>query len=193
MKNYVFASMMVCDEPTVLKNRYMLSAYPGVWQPALSIDEELRTHFTDEIGNDDPHDFGAVQPKAPSAFYHVEKSCLHSCLRFVRKSQLSLTDTVPPTWLREAEEYGFVFAGWDVCCGNGWMSASCENAFPIDPFTGNIIDGKNNIVNAFGLIENIEDCMDFCQINNSSASESGPWYSVGVYITVKFMERLRAD
>ena len=182
--------MMICDAPRRVSERIIISAYDAVWEPAREISPSLKCMFTDDLGNEEIRYLGWLQPKYSNAFDRVDDELLFSCIRMVRKSDIGKTDVVPNTRIHQENAADFVRVGWDICNGNGWVSASLDGDFPINPISGEVRGEGIEMLNGYSLFERLEDCDRFCDLNNEPPHESPPWYVVGVYLTSRSLGRL---
>lgn len=190
MIEFTFASMMICNEPKSSHGCYMISAYQGVWDSVRSVPSNVADLLLDELGNELPKSFDALQPKHKDIFYILDEISLFACVRSVHQRFLEHLDVIPSENVYNDISGDLYLAGFDVCCGNGWMSASLEGEFPNRWNNETIASKDNSPTNKFGLISDYEECLSYCQINNDLFPDSYPWYAVGVYITNKSLSRL---
>jgi hypothetical protein len=133
---------------------------------------------------------GFLQVTDEGALNILDELGLFACFRAVEVFRLPKIHAVPPSLLYTGLRANLMLVGWDVCSGNGWLSASSHGIFPINPFTGEVIDVDAKI-NCFGLFDDADDAERCCAANNLGLSSHAPWYPVGVLLTAKSYERLR--
>ena len=182
MENILLASMMVCNKPVYLNGRYIISAYDGVWDAVEELPDDIKSYFTSDIGDKVTGYGGFLQVINPQVLDILNERGLFTCFRGVEEKYLEFTNTVPPEKLYDRLFSQLRFVGWDICIGNGWRSASTDGYFPIDPFTGVAKDKNINQINRYGLFENLENCLNYCKLNNEKVPMDSPWYPVAVYL-----------
>jgi hypothetical protein len=193
MTDFHLASMMICEMPRLVNNRWMVSACESVWEPLQFVPSMVGSSFTDEVDNIMPTYGGAVQLSDPSALDILDDAGLFACFRGVEQHLLSHVQTVPPSDLYRAISGQLRLVGWDVCTGNGWRSASCSGFFPIHPFTGEVLSADFRQINAYALFGELEACRACCAANDALASDDAPWFPVAVYLTRRALARLSSS
>lgn len=183
MENLEIASLMICSAPRRLGKRQMLSAFDGVWEPLSRVDCDLAPYLTDEVGNCPPSYAGSLQMTSSALLDVVKGTERYLCFRGVQRDVLEFLDVVPNTLSYHSIEDEFVLVGWDVCSGNGFLSASCHGIYPIDPFTGSDLDESVQRLNNVGLFKTLKQCVGYCAVNDKELPEHSPWFPVGVLIT----------
>lgn len=182
MNQYQIASMMLCDFPKYLNDRYIISAYDGVWEPISNLPKDLEIYFTDELGNLRFDNCGALQLINELGLKELNSRNIFSCFRAVDLAFIDHVQVWYPKKIYEKLENDIVHVGWDICTGNGWRTASCDGYFPIDPFSGKDLDENSKVINKFGLFGDFDNVKKYCEINNSKIPKYYPWYPVSVYI-----------
>lgn len=182
MNNVEIASLMICGLPKCLDGRLILSCYHGVWEAVTCLPKEIKPYFTNDVGEADVTYGGLLQLVDIKVFDLLEKFDLYACFRGIEKQYINHVNVAPPTRLYQNLISKLDFMGWDIAMGNGWCTASVEGFFPINPFTGEILDENISLLNRFGLFETWEHCMNYCQINNQRLPNESPWYPVAVYL-----------
>ncbi|NVN90287.1 MAG: hypothetical protein HXX11_06745 [Desulfuromonadales bacterium] len=186
----LIASMMVCGTPNLLKNRLILSCSDSVWSPIQTLPVELKRYFTDELGNSAVNYGGFVQMVDVHALGLLAEHGLFACFRCITENYLEQVQVYPPKAVYQKLIDDLIPMGWDISTGNGWLSASCHGCFPIDPYTGDEIDQHADKINKFGLFFTLDDCLTYCQTNNSLIPEHAPWFPVGIYVDKSSYARL---
>jgi hypothetical protein len=183
------ASMMLCREPRVVGGYVMLSCSDSVWEPIRYVPEEIRPYFTDELGNKSIEYGGFLYTNDSHALTLLDKNQLYACFRGVSKNYLDVVDC--PLAIPLADfSIKLKLVGWDIANGNGWVSASCDGVYPIDPFDGSQLDGNANQINGHGLFDNLKDCLSYCAVNDESFPARAPWYPVAIYLDLMSFDRL---
>lgn len=190
MKNNILASVMICELPKYFNGRLILSGYHGVWEAVKEIPAEIRPYLTDDVGNKEVSYGGLLQIIDTKALMHLDEWGLFACFRGVHEEFFELVQTSPPYEVYANLINDLKLVGWDISTSNGWCSASCEGIFPINPFTGEAVDQNLSEINQYGLFESLEDCLNYCRINNEKISENAPWYPVAVYLDMSSYIRL---
>jgi hypothetical protein len=192
VENIALASLMLCKPPMIRGGRLMLSACDAIWETVNieDIPDDQVRKFTDEIGNPEKAYAGNLQIVEPTALEELDKGDIYPCFRGVLLSDLKKTGTVPNSRLYENIIRSLVLVGWDVCVGNGWISASYEGIYPINPFSGEFLDGNSDQINLYGLFDQLSDCTECCSKNNDNSHGNEEWYPVAIYLTVESIRRL---
>ncbi|MDX1915790.1 MAG: hypothetical protein SFU55_09425 [Methylophilus sp.] len=190
MNNIEIASLMVCGLPRHFGERLILSCYHGVWESVKYLPSEIKTYFTDDVGNEDVSYGGLLQITNTKAFELLNKLGLYTCFRGVAKEYINQVNVFPPKEFYQTLISELKFVGWDIATGNGWCTASAEGVFPINPFTGDILDDNISQLNEYGLFYSLNDCEKYCQVNNEKIPEDSPWYPVAVYVDSCSYQRL---
>lgn len=188
MDDTIVASLMVCVAPRKLGGRLVLSCYDGVWEAVEQLPEELRSRFTDDLGNTYPQYGGFLQLVDLTVLTELSKYGLYSCFRCVSPEWVKYTDSYPPHSIYASIKNTLCFVGWDVATGNGWRSASTDGCFPIDPFSGEI--DEQDKINQFGLIRDASDCIFYCKESDITVPDYAPWFPVAVYVDSESYQRL---
>lgn len=181
MANIEIASLMVCGLPKHFDGRLILSCYHGVWEAVPCLPREIQVYFTDDVGNENASYGGLLQIIEAKVFEILETYGMYTCFRAVAKEYMSHVNVDPPKKFYQSLISELKFMGWDIATGNGWCTASVEGIFPINPFTGDVLDGNISQLNEYGLFDCLENCSDYCQLNNEKIPENSPWYPVAVY------------
>jgi len=182
------ASMMICEQPRKRLGRLILSAYDGVWEAVRMLPEELRHYVTDDLGNVDVEYGGFLQVRDPAIFAQLEALNLFACFRLVDPALIDFLKVEPPVDIYREIQPQLKPVGWDIFCSDGWMSASTNGLFPIDPFTGAVDDLAT--INRFGLIESKEACAVLCKANDDAVPSWAPWKRVCVGLDASSYLRL---
>ena len=190
MTNIEIASLMICGLPRHFNGRLILSCYDGVWEAVPCLPSEIQAYFTDDVGNKNVSYGGFLQVTDVKVFELLEKFELYACFRGVAKEYINQISVVPPTELYQKLISELKFMGWDIAISNGWCTASVEGIFPINPFTGDVLDGNISQLNEYGLFDSLEHCSNYCQLNNQRVPEDSPWYPVAVYVDYNSHARL---
>lgn len=190
MSQYPIVSMMLCESPRFVAERFWLSASSSVWEPIAAAPESWRNLITDEIGNSNPDSYESLQLKDRSLLNLIDRAGVFACFRSVNMHNVIQIDVVPDEKVYHEIAGELCFIGWDICTGNGWLTASCHGIFPINPFTGSEIDSNASMINLFGLFEGISDCVEYCRLNNLGIPEHSPWFPVGVSVTKRGIRTL---
>lgn len=188
----VLASVMVCGLPKYFGGRLILSGYHGVWEATEKLPDDIKSYFTDDVGNKDVSYGGLLQMVHKKAFDKISNLELFVCFRGVHEEYLELVQTRPPKEFYESLKDELVLIGWDISTGNGWCSASSEGLYPLDPFTGEILDENIKQLNEYGLFGALENCLEYCRLNNEEIPDNSPWYPVAIYIDKESSKRLQA-
>lgn len=191
MDDFEIASMMVCGRPSYINGRHILSASDAVWEPVKSLPDDLRDLFTDDLGNRNVRYPGFLQILDLCVLDNLDDRDLFACFRAVQRKIVGHVSAFPPVDLYRPLMKRLKLAGWDVCTGNGWRSASCDGFFPIDPFDGHAVDDHAYEINEFGLFRELSHSLEYCSKNDEGGPEDSPWYPVGVYITARSYARLK--
>lgn len=172
-------SMMLCEQPVIVNNRAVISASDSVWNPIVVLPTGL-DGVTDDLGNNHPNYAGTIFFSNRNAIDQIQKRNIMLCMRCVRDQDIPLTDC--PLSLSIADFFPKPYLmGWDIVRGNGWVSASCDGYFPIDS-TGKPRQEENiKKLNRYSLFDNLEDCLEYCELNNKKIPEWAPWYPVAIY------------
>ena len=132
-KNIRIVSMMLCNIPKFVKGRIYLSASDCIWDPVEHVDKSIHTYFTDEyrspIGDENLDYGGFLQIIDTSTLKIIADRGLFACFRGIERNILDAIKFIPnypPNSIYEKISHHLVFMGWDICQGNGWVSASCE-------------------------------------------------------------------
>jgi hypothetical protein len=181
-ESVIIASVMLCKEPKIVRGRKILSGCDSIWSPAEEIPYELEEYLTDELGNKHVSYGGFLQVIDLKILDLLGKFGLFTCFRCIQEKYLDHVQTCPTTQFYKSLLKNLVFVGWDICSGNGWLSASCHGCYPFNPFTGNAINDDYKIINGYGLFANLNDCQKYCKINNESILEHSPWFPVAIYV-----------
>lgn len=181
---------MVCGIPRYFDDRLILSCYHGVWEPVKCLPSEIKAYFTDDVGNGDVSYGGLLQITDTKVFESLNKLGLYACFRGIAKEYINHVNVFPPYEFYQNLISELKFMGWDIATGNGWCTASVEGVFPINPFTGDVLDGNISQLNEYGLFYSLEHCKKYCQVNNEKISEDSPWYPVAVYVDLYSYNRL---
>lgn len=184
------ASAMLCQLPKIFNSRAMLSVSDSVWEPVDVLPMELKKYFTDEVGNHDVTYGGFLQLTSPKALELISDHDLFLCFRCIAETYLAHVQVCPPTRVYQRLVGDLRSMGWDISTGNGWLSASCHGHFPVDPFSGDTIDDNILQINKFGLFNNLDDCLKYCEINNSQIPEHALWFPVEIKLDVGSYSRL---
>lgn len=190
MQNFQIASMMVCEMPKSKNGQYVISAYDGVWEPIERVPSDLEAYFTDEVGNNEVTYPGALQMVNATALDKLDDMDLYACFRSVEEHRLPSLSVSPPLEEYKMLSNKLTLLGWDVCSGNGWLSASAHGCYPFDAFSGSIANTDYPPVNKYSLLNNMKDSQFLCLENNRELTEHAPWYPVGVYISNRSLLRL---
>lgn len=182
MDKIYLMSMMVCAKPRRVNNRFILSAYDGVWDALDELPEDIKPYLTDDLGNEVRSYGGFLQIIDQGALDVVNRDGLYACFRGVHAQFREIVDAVPPTDLYEKLISSLIFMGWDICSGNGWRSASTDGYYPINTLTGLDEDENAHQVNEFGLFQELDHCLEYCKLNNHKVAKFSPWYPVAVYL-----------
>lgn len=176
------ASMMICNRPRHFGDRRILSASDAVWEPVSELSPEILPYISNEIGNRPPNYAGALQ-MLDAKLLDILKDFGHmACFRGVEGGFLRMLQVSPPVEVYEKIWSRLEFSGWDICSGNGWLSASAHGVYPIDPFDGQTMNALSFEVNSNGLFDELNDCVAVCAINNKEIPEHCPWAPVAVFI-----------
>jgi hypothetical protein len=147
---------------------------------------------TDDVGNVAPDYGGFLQIPEPSMLEMLGDHGLFACFRAVQEIHLDLVGEVPPTAVYEELRASLVHMGWDICTGNGWLSASAHGCFPINGITG-IIDEANGFqINDWGLLAAFEDAETLSCLNDAEIPVHAPWFPVEVLLDEGSFRRLVA-
>lgn len=197
-KNIRIVSMMLCNIPKFVKGRIYLSASDCIWDPVEHVDKSIHTYFTDEYGSpigDENLDYGGfLQIIDTSTLKIIADRGLFACFRGIERNildSIKFIPNYPPNSIYEKISHHLVFMGWDICQGNGWVSASCEGIYPVDPLTGEDLDENAGQINRFGLFDQLYNCRAYCEMNNMEIPEHSPWYLVAVYVDDSSYDRLQ--
>jgi hypothetical protein len=182
-------SMMLCPPPKRLNSRLMLSCSDAVWEPVREIPDELRESMTGELGNPCPNYGGFVFTRDPTAMQRIEAAHLFACFRVVHHNALAQVDCPLAVKLSEFE-IPSVFMGWDVATGNGWVSASFEGVYPIDPFDGKELSPDAIRTNSYGLFAHERDAAHYSTLNDHEVPSRAPWFPVAIYLDSSSAARL---
>ena len=128
--------------------------------------------------------------RSAKVFELLEKFGLYACFRGVAKEYINHVNVAPPTEFYLSLISELKFMGWDIAISNGWCTASVEGIFPINPFTGDVLDGNISQLNEYGLFDSLEHCSNYCQLNTQRVPEDSPWYPVAVYVDYNSHARL---
>jgi hypothetical protein len=110
--------------------------------------------------------------------------------RAVRENDAKIVDTVPNSVFYRQITDELDLVGFDVCSGNGWISASVESEYPVDPISGNLLNIDFDKVNCYSLFYDLDFAFKYLDIVNIEAKEHQPWYPVAVLITPYSRSRL---
>jgi hypothetical protein len=184
------ASVMLCPEPKTLSGRLMLSGCDSVWEPVRYVPDDLKPYFSDELGNARVEYGGFLFTNDSRVIPLLEKNNLFACFRGVYQKYLEHIDC--PLGI-QLSHFGIPLKlmGWDIANGNGWVSASCEGYYPIDPFDGSALNGNTSQINQYGLFESEKDCLKYCELNDANVSEHAPWYPVAIFVDHNSYKRLK--
>lgn len=191
MTGYSIASMMICGDPKYTGGRHWLSASNSIWECVTEIPPTWQNLLTDDLGNPFPSHYDGLQMLDPHLLGLIDSAGLFACFRSVRLPNAALEGLNPDPKVYQAIERELFHVGWDICSGNGWLSASCHGIFPVNPFTGEVINKGDLLINRFGLIDEYAHCEIYCELNNTAIAEHAPWFPVRVYISKIGAERLR--
>ena len=176
------ASMMICSMPKYLNGMLLLSCSDSVWNPVDVLPDDIRPYVTDELGNQDIQYGGFLQLIDPKGLDLLSSKGLFACFRCITDQYLEHVGTCPPKDVYQSLIKNLKFMGWDIATGNGWLSASSHGSFPINPFTGIAVDSNNSKINEYGLFSSLDDCLKYCQINDTQIPEHAPWFPVAIYV-----------
>jgi len=191
MQEWAIVSAMLCNRPRFVGGRYWLSASNAVWEPVDRVSDDLLSMLTDELGNVNPRHYDALQLTDPKALGLMETDGLYTCYRMIESARIDFVGLVPSERVYEAIQSSLEFVGWDICSGNGWLSASCHGIYPIDPFTGVLIDENAKMINEFGLFRELRNCLRYCKANDQKIADHAPWFPVGVLVSKDNLRRIR--
>ncbi len=191
MEDIVIVSAMICYPPKYLKGRFILSAYQGVWEAVKELPSEVKPYVTDDVGNNKVEYGGLLQFTDVAAFAVLSKMNLFACFRGVLTGYIDYVQAYPPANTYQNWKRNLKFMGWDISTSNGWASASCEGIFPINPFTGENTGANSSQLNEYALFDTLDECMNYCHINDKKIPESVPWYPVAVYVDEGSNSRLQ--
>lgn len=168
----------------------MLSCCDSVWEPIKVIPDDIRHYFTDDLGNRHPEYGGFVFTNNVCIVELLEINNLYLCFRGVYEKYLDTVDYV----FRE-NPVDFIiplhFMGWDIAIENGWVSASLEGSYPIDPIDGTSLGNDASKINEYGLFYHETDCLTYCAINEQEQPKFSPWYPVAVYVDSSSYRRIK--
>ena len=179
----IIASVMICEEPKRLLGKSILSASESVWECISEIPHDLKVLLSDDIGNPKPDYAGALQLTDSRAINLVQEMGLHLCFRAVEQNLLSLVSAIPNSKVYKQIQGSLAIVGWDVCSGNGWLSASLIGEFPIDVMSGREIGDQEQTTNEFGLFASKNEALENCAKNDKLVPEHAPFYPVAVMLT----------
>lgn len=191
MRDIVIVSAMICGPPRCFDHRLILSAYHGVWEAVNHLPKDIRPYVTDDVGNIKVEYGGLLQIRSAEIFEILKRHELYSCFRGVHVDYSKYIQAYPPDGIYENLEKDLTFVGWDIATSNGWSSASCEGMFPINPFTGEILDENIDQLNSYALFEELDSCLNYCRLNNNKLPENAPWYPVAVNLDNGSFNRLQ--
>jgi len=190
MTDIEIASVMICGLPRQVDGRRILSGYHGVWEAVADIPHEIKAYLTDDVGNEGVSYGGLLQIADKKVLGLLDGLGLFACFRGVPEKYLKHMQVCPPKDLYLSLMKDLKLVGWDISTGNGWCTASCEGLFPINPFTGEILDKNSSFLNEYGLFGTLENCLYYCQINDEKIPQDSPWYPVAVYVDSASEKRL---
>jgi len=193
----IVASVMICGLPKLVGHRLLVSASDSVWEPLAELPDEIQRHLTDEVGNppqgNPPRLYaGAVQIADTNALEEVKKLGAFACFRAVHDRFAGHVQTCPPSAIYAFLQGGFVHLGWDICVGNGWVSASTEGDFPLDGLSGRIEPECQHLFNEWSLLGSLDDARHYCELNDQWLPSDAPWYPVSVCVDERSYGSLEA-
>jgi len=162
-----------------------MSAYDGVWEPIREPLDEIKDCLADEVGNPSPTYMGNIQINDLGCIITILNHGVVPCFRVIEASFRALVSVVPPSSNYSKLRNGLLLAGWDLCCGNGWVSASMDGIFPIDPITGEERNSDSKLINDNSLFANYSDCKMYADKNDEYFPQSSPWYPVAVALPLE--------
>lgn len=183
------ASMMLCDRPRSIGTRTILSCSDSVWEPVRNVPADLHKYLTDELGNETIDYGGFLFLKDHRLIDCLEEKNLFACFRGIHSKDLEIVQC-PLAKEISAMEIPLTIMGWDIANGNGWVSASTDGVYPIDPFNGSVLDENVEKINAYGLFDSLDDCKGYCLLNNQQVPARAPWYPVAIFLDHLSLERL---
>ncbi|MCY7281103.1 MAG: hypothetical protein LH610_09465 [Sphingomonas bacterium] len=154
----------------------------------VSLPSEIRALVTDDLGNPSPTYAGSLQLSDRSVFEEVESRNLFVCFRAAHQTYADHVQTVPNAALYSELRDELIHLGWDVCVGDGWVSASLEGYFPMDAINGKM-EADEALLNRWGLFASLEDALECCTQNNEQTSDY-PWYPVAIAVDESSYRRL---
>ncbi len=189
MEDISIVSALICRSPLRRGGRYILSASPLGLDAA--IPEEVRARLTDGLGNPSPVWSEDVQFPDLAVLSLIEARGLVALFRGVRACDLDYVLGVAP-----AHRYAEILThgsrlGWDICSGNGWLTASAHGAFPVDTVTGEALSDGGEALNGFALFDDLGDCLDWIAENDRDSPEHAPWYPVALYASQRTSSMLQ--
>lgn len=187
------SSTMICPKPNASGHRFLISACDAVWDPGRFLPLEISRLVTDQNGDPAPDYGGFLQFPVPSVLEMLEAYDLFAGFRAVQDTYLNYINEAPPTATYERLRGNLVRVGWDVCTGNGWLSASAHGCFPINGITGEIDETNGFRPNEWGLLPVFEDALMWCSRNSTEIPEHAPWYPVEILLDEGSFHRLRAS
>ncbi|MFA5982406.1 MAG: hypothetical protein WC782_00140 [Methylococcaceae bacterium] len=192
MTNIIIASVMVCNLPKFLDGRLVLSGYHGVWEAVEKLPDDILSYFTDDVGNKPVSYGGLLQIIDTQVLEILNDKGFFVCFRGIHEKYLEHVQAYPPKEIYQNLANGLKLLGWDISTGNGWCTASCEGIFPINPFTGEVLDENISQLNEYSLFNDLDNCLNYCHINNEKIPENSPWYPVAIYVDQFSYKRLSA-
>ena len=150
----LIAFVMICQVPRALGDRILLSASDAVWEPVVLLPSDIRARVTDDLGNPSPTYGGFLQLLDLSVLKEIESRNLFVCFRAVHQTFAHLVLTVPDVVLYPELRDELIHLGWDVCIGNGWVSASTEGYFPMDAISGKM-EANEGLLNRWALFDSL--------------------------------------
>ncbi|QIK79431.1 hypothetical protein G7077_11470 [Sphingomonas piscis] len=175
------ASVMICGAPRAAGQKRLLSASDGVWEPACPLPSTIAALVTGELGNSSPKYGGFLQIADRRALPEIESQGLFCCFRAVHRAYLEHVQTAPNADLYSKLRDELIHVGWDVCTGNGWVSASYDGYFPMDTIGGGLESDEARL-NEWALFGLLPDALACCALNNDRLPASKPWYPVSVCV-----------